>query len=639
MAWNYIPGVWESRLDGNLLVGEETNDPKVFVIGTASQGNSEEVYRVRSLSTARKTFGTNGNLIRGMYETAIGGATNIRLFRIGATGAKLEFVGGGITIETIAKDDSTGTMYELFWDHSEGRLRIWRASDDTLVYDNNPSYPLNVTDLGEVAVSGSKVVGGTWTDIGSLASPVTLAGADGLGGGTGAVYTAGTDGLSLSRMEMWEALYKAYKLLEDQEVDVIVPMGVYLDDDNVMDMTAAEAVIVTPGSNAYPTAGSTTDALGMVRVEEYDGDFHFWWYFPSDPKDADDTLFTGDGGAQIYPSGIGSANATTGADGTALTFADFHEVNFAYQLANFCYTQSSNIIDVTGNIGVKPPNSYSPKDVSNWVGKLPVTSYNESTGQTIITTNGSGLLGNKFMAGRIGTSGVNGIPGFTINGVEGLFGGGFIGTDDGFLDGTQLTDDNDALVDIGQYINVVDAYVILSNSSQSGSYVATFAPTYAGYYSVLPVVEAPSNKTISTIRLPFRVSTYKVDLLSGCKYVHVHQKPKGYVISDSPTAARAESDYRRLQTVRIVKDVIDDIREVADPFLGGPLNDLLLSALETRIDQRLSEKVRDKVLTRYDKRLSATPSQQVMGQAVLELTLVPVWELRQLFIVVGLSKI
>ena len=66
---------------------------------------------------------------------------------------------------------------------------------------------------------------------------------------------------------------------------------------------------------------------------------------------------------------------------------------------------------------------------------------------------------------------------------------------------------------------------------------------------------------------------------------------------------------------------------------------LQLAALETRVDEVLAKKVKEQYLNRYDKRLSATPSQKVLGQAVLELTLVPAFELRQIYVVVSLAAL
>jgi uncharacterized protein YcfJ len=625
MTYDALPQTVQNLLDGNLLPGEASTEPIFCVIGTAGQGYSETLYPATRVSSAANIFGTEGTLTRGLYEAYNGGARNIRMYRVGATSALLESVGTGITIETIAKDDSAGTDYKLAWEDTAGRLRVWRVSDNTLVYDNNPSYPLQQTDLGEVAVSGT--ASGSPGDIGTSSVPITMAAADGV---SGASYTAGTDGVDLSRMKMYEVLYEAYIDLEDQEMDVICPMNVYLDDLNVMDLTASGITAASLTSlSDYPTAGAADDALGKVYVEEYEGDYYFWWWFPADPTAESFSA------ANIAPT-VGSASTTTKIDGTALAASDFHEVNFAYQLAEFCHTLSTNVVDVTGVVGVKPPASYSPRDIARWVGTVPTYALNLDTGNNVISANGTGLLGNKFMGGRV-TAG--GLTGHTIAGVDGLLGGGFIGTDTKFLDDTQQYDENNALIDLGKYVSVVAVYSTLSNPSSTTSYVATSAGTYGGFYIGLPANEAPTNKKVGMVRLPYRLNVNKVDALANSKYVMFHPKPKGITVSDAPTAARAESDYRRLSTVRIVKAVVDEIRDAADPFLGRGMSREVMAALETRIDEICSQNVKRGYLNRYNKVLSATQQQRVLGQAVLDLLLVPAYELRQLTIVVSLAAI
>lgn len=635
MAFASLPGVFENKLDGNLTIVPTSGAPIVAVIGTALQGDSEELFRVNSVSEASRTFGKTGTLVRGLYEARLGGATNLRLFRIGATAAVLTGVGSGITIETVAKDASAGTDVEIFWDDAAGRLQVWRVSDGELVYDNNPTYPLESVDLGVVVVSGDFTAGGNG-DLGTLSVPVTLEAADGT---LGAAYTAGTDGAgeagtqnSLSRMKLYEALYDAYQLLEDQEIDVVLPMNIHVDDLNVMDLNGTNIQALGLDSlSDYPVAGSTTDALGKLFVEEYEGKNYFWWWFPDTHSSP---TFSA---ANIAPS-AGSASTTTKTDGTALTADDFHEVNFGWQLAYFNYLQSRDNTEMNGAIGMLPPSGFSPKAISQWVGSVPTTS--DATGDVLVTANGSGLLGNKFMAGRAQTgSGLSLIPAFTINGKAGLFEGGFIATDDGWLDGTHLLDDNDSLVDIGKYISVVATPPVLSNPSRNTSYVASGAPTYGGFYSDLAPQSAPTHKLLDSIRLRFRLNKTKLDLLATQRYVTFHQGRRGIVVSDAPTAARSGSDYSRLSTVRQVKDCVDGIREVADEYLGEGMSGTMLAAFETAIDGELNTKVKDKVINRYEFQLISTPQQRILGQATVELKLVPAFELRQITVVIGLAAV
>lgn len=632
MAFNNLPGIFDERLDGNLAIVPVNNNPIVVVLGTANKGDSEELFVVNKVSNTTATYGTTGTLSRGLYEVSTAGALNMRVFRIGATAAVLETVGGGITIETIAKDDSAGTDYKLLWLDVSGRLRVWRTSDDELVYDNNPAAPLDSVDIGEVVVSGDQVglagdvpaLGGSTVD-----DAITLLVADGV---SGAVFIAGTDGTSLSKMATYQALYNAYELLEDQELDVVMPMGVYLNDLNIMDMTeAVSSGLGLPNLTTFPLARGSVDALGKLYVEEVAGVNQFWWWFPTQPNASAEAFVA----AQLWPSGVTDCTATTTPTVT-LDKDNFHEVNFGYQLANFCYGQSVNNTDMTGTIGVLPPSSFSAKDVSQWVGQLPTTEV-DTNGNIVISANGTGLLGNKFMSGRLASGGASGTPGFQIDGVDGLYNGGFIATDTGWLDDIHIKDSSDTLVDIGKYISIVGAWPTLANPSRTSAYSATGAATYGGFYSTLAPESAPTNKLLRNLRLPFRLNTTKLDALAGQRYVTFHQKTRGIVVSDSPSAARPNSDYRRLSTMRQVKAVIDAIRRIAEPFLGDGMSAARLQALDTAIDKVLRALVKRGVIRRAEHQVTSTQTQRVQGKATVELKLVPAFELRQLTIVTALS--
>lgn len=625
MAFENLPGIFPKLIDGNLKIASVNENPVVLVIGTAPRGTSEELYTVNSVSEAARVFGrSDGTLIRGLYEVVAGGAENMRLLRIGATAATLTKIGDStstLAIETVMKDDQAGLSYKIFWDQAAGRLRVWRVSDDLLVYDNNPAYPSAAIDENEVSVTGT--AGASGTNVGTESVPVTLVDAD--DSPTKNIYTAGSDGILQSRMSLFEKLFVAYKLLENEDLDIVVPQNVYLDDSNVCDMTTAEVVALQTSAPwaanpVYPDPGSLYDVLGKVFAQEYDGAWYFWW-------DLDN-----DGVAEIYPS-VGDADASTDAFNVGLEAADFHEANFGYQLADFCYRQSEDNAEMIGVIGMLPPVSWSLKDVSNWVGRAPVLD-TDTAGNSVVTTNGTGLLGNKWTAGRIPYSGR---PGHIIHSVNGLAGGGFIATDSGWPDGEQLEDRNDHLIDIGKYISVVAAQAILANPTSTSSYAASAASVYGGFISSLPANSAPTNKIQPGVRLPFRIGVAKLDQLAGHGIVMLQQKVKGIVVADAPTAARTDCDYRRLTTIRIVKATIDAIRAAAEPYLGEPITGARLAALETAINQVLVKLQKAEFLQRFNVAVTSTPTQQIQGKADVELVLVPAFELRQITINVALA--
>jgi len=619
--YSHLPGIFPELIDQGLSVTNLVRAPRVLVLGTASQGQTGRPYVVSSSSVAASEFGSNGTLTRGMYEVRQAGAKNVILYRLGATAAKLEHIGctlgtGGYTVETIRRDDDAGSVYTVYYNDDDDRLIVYNSLTGVCVYDNDSSDPI---DLGEVIVSGSRCgaggphIGGP-SSTGVALEDVTAAGTS---------YTAGTDGLNPSRMELWEYLYKAYKDLESEDFDFVVPMDIYLDDLNVKDGDDFGATYIASivDGGTYPTAGSASgttgpDGLGEVFVEEYNGEYYFFWDLNED------------GDAELWPDGVGSASATTKIDGTSLTSGDFHEVNFAYQLALFCHTVSTNNVECLGTVGVKPPSDLSRAAITSWVGQLP--SYTTATDgtQTILSPadDGTGLLGNKFMAGK-------------YNYRSGAAYGGFILTDSEFLDGTEETDQNGQVIDIGRYLSVVAAYLRFFNpvDSTGWGYASTAAPSYMGFVSKLDEKDAPTNQVFRTAQSIFTISARWVNKLTQAGYVYVFEKPKGLVVSDAPTGARPSSDFYRLTTMRIVKRCIDVFRGKADPFIGKAMSPANRAALETAVRDGLNRLLKSGYITRYELNLRQTPQQKVIGDMDAELILVPAWELRRIRLIVSLA--
>lgn len=424
----------------------------------------------------------------------------------------------------------------------------------------------------------------------------------------------GSDGLNPSRMELYEALEEAYRSLENDEIDIVIPMDIYLDDSNVVEgsiITLSSDPAVSAGRH-YPIPGSKGDALGKIHVEEYQGEFYYFWDIDSD------------GEAEIYPS-VGLASSTTKIDGTNLSTSDFHEVNFAYQLSNFCFSLSVNDNECTGVIGTRGPKSFSAKDISLWIGEEPTF---DADG--VITANGSGLLGNKFVAGSLTRE-------------KGFFAtySGFLPTSSSFdLDADIVRDRNGKKVDIGKYISLPAMYLTFFNPvDETGfGYQANMASLYGGFYSALPSNSAPTNKEVTGIRAPFRISKTKLNSLAKYKYIAIKQKENKLRISDAPTAATDASDFTRLTTVRIISDVVDAVRAVAEPYIGEPNTALSRVSLETGITRELSLLQEGGLIQRFEARVTATTTQEIQGDSTVELTIVPAFELRKITIITSLAK-
>jgi len=641
MAFENLPGVFSEKIDGGLDIFTPETAPNTVVLGTSAQGAGDQLTRVVRTADTVAQFGLSGTLVRGLYEVKDGGATNVRIYRMGATSAKLEGVGNtafaatgdyGYIVETSDKDNTAGALYNIHFDFNEngdaGLLKVWRASDDFLVYSNESGSEIDTLD---VIVSGS-VLGGTFGEVigtDSATGAIPLEDVDALSGIT-ALYTAGTDGTDPSRMKLYEYLYNTYKALENERIDMVIPMDAYVDDTNIVDLTSDDVTdLGLAALSDYPVTNGEKDVLGRVYIEEYQGENYFYWWLPSNPQGDLGDVFTTDAGCNIYPS-VASASATTNAAGDTLTASSFIEVNFGYQLANFCFNLSVNNNECIGTIGMLPPTSFSPKDIAIWVGSLPTYTVLDDGSRLINDAgdNGSGLLGNKFMAGSAGYR-------------SGDAQGGFIATDSGNLGGSEISDQNNELVDIGKYISVVPSYGRLANqwTTNVNGYVTNGAPSYAGLIMSLESKSAPTNKVIPSVRAIHGLNNTVLDNLAGAKYTMLALRPKGTVVADAPTAARQSSDYVRLSTVRIVKDAIDVVRAVADPFVGEANTAQRRAALETAVDAGLGSLQREGYIQGFVLSVTSTPVQQIQGDATIELKLVPAFELRQITIVLSLSAL
>jgi hypothetical protein len=631
VQYENLAGVIVYKNDGNLAPEATAVAPRAMIVGTSGKGQGHLTYLVPSTTQAKSEFGNDGTLLRGMWEVKAAGADEIAMYRIGSKPAILEGVGnsaggaGGYKIETVEQDADAGGNYAMYYDDSTDRLVVKRNTDDVIVFDNDETSPI---ERYEVIVSGYRHSGGG-PDIGSASAFINLEDVD-PSTYAGTSFTAGDDGLGMSRMEMYEELYVAYENIKQTDFDVIVPMDVYLDDYNVVNQGHYLGAITpeSPSANTYPTKGryrpgQDVDALGRLFVEEYEGEYYFWWWF----NDGSGVFASAD----IWPTDApGSATATTKIDGTTLTGDDFHEVNFAYQLGRFLYEYSTNVVDATGVIGVLPPASNSLVDKARWVGREPTWTLDTASGLYHIASandNGSGLVGNKFMAGKYEHR-------------SGAFGGGFIATEGKFMDsGAEIEDDNEIPVDLGKYFSVVVDYPLLRNSFSSTAYPASFAASYGGFYINMSPASAPTNKRVANSTLIFRLGLQALDDMAGAGYTCLRQKTTGLVVADAPTAALPTSDWNRLSTVRIVKAVIDGVRAAVDPFLGEGMSDATRASMQTSVEKVLLAAKTARYLQDYRPfEIIQTPQMEVQGKADINLTLIPAFELRQVTVTVSVSK-
>lgn len=210
--------------------------------------------------------------------------------------------------------------------------------------------------------------------------------------------------------------------------------------------------------------------------------------------------------------------------------------------------------------------------------------------------------------------------------------------------GDIVYDADEKPMDIGWYTSVVVGPEVVMQSDTLGTYYGSPAIAYAGLNSVIAPQSAPTNKALRNVNgIKFKFSNKQMDALIGNRMVVFKLKDEGtasasstpYVV-DGVTAGAPNCDYTRMSTVKILTDVVDQIREVADPFIGEQNTVEQRNALSALISKRLAKLVELGEIQSYEFEVSATIQQQLLGEARIALTIIPAMELRKITTVVAL---
>jgi hypothetical protein len=210
--------------------------------------------------------------------------------------------------------------------------------------------------------------------------------------------------------------------------------------------------------------------------------------------------------------------------------------------------------------------------------------------------------------------------------------------------GNDIVDANGDKMDLGWYTSVVVGPEPVMVSDTLGTYYGSPAIAYAALNGIIKAESAPTNKALPGVKgMKYKFSNKQMNELVGNRMVVFKLKNEGtatassvpYVV-DGCTAGAPGSDYARLATVKVVTDVVDQIREVSDPFLGEPNTIEQRNALAALISKRLSFLLQQGEILHYEFEINATVQQVVLGECSISLTLVAPQELRKITTVVAL---
>lgn len=191
--------------------------------------------------------------------------------------------------------------------------------------------------------------------------------------------------------------------------------------------------------------------------------------------------------------------------------------------------------------------------------------------------------------------------------------------------------------DAGRYLSIVVAEPTFFDTKLR-LYADSGAALYAGLYSAMPTHHATTNAQIpGTLGLRYSFTLSKLDALNGAGFVTFrNRRGRGLVVTDDPTAAQRDSDYRYLSVVRIVNEVIDTIRQVGAPYTGKPVGGERRNSLITDIQVALESLQRQGKIVDFNFAVRANIQGYLKGELDVELDMVPAFILRRMRITVSL---
>lgn len=172
--------------------------------------------------------------------------------------------------------------------------------------------------------------------------------------------------------------------------------------------------------------------------------------------------------------------------------------------------------------------------------------------------------------------------------------------------------------------------------------------TYASLVTTLRPESATTNKPVYGVSgILYNMSLRQLDALSGAQYVSFRLKNGQVHVTDGVTTApdlkvgnvTYKSDYIRLSTLRITQAAVALVREVCDPYVGEPNGMPQRNALNAAVRGGLEGMKNAGAIADYRFTITSTPRQGILGQSVVNLEIVPAFEMRKISVTVSLRAL
>ena len=609
MTERIYPGTSIEVLDGNLSNNIAIPEDTVLIVDRAYTGPVGRLYYVSAAKDAATVFGSDSPLIKSMQRAFTGGAKNVALYRVGGKVASIENIFGlGTSLETTEASSVASTGLSVYI----GPEPINPSLNSVIIYRNSRIIYSNVlggeVDQGLVYVDGFNKLANE-PQVGSFNDPVPLAlVVQNLGTRVvitdsdvktitipaGDVALVSDHGLTVkvngravratdvtfdkvagtvsfvtaeTTFTVEVSYVKKYTPTELEDLEITFGDGEDLVEASWKDYYEAFDQALDDIQRISLRTVAIGDVFNVPNLANGDTDADRLEYLNVEVDESGEKVFEWSTNRYLYRKGATTTTDISEADltsnGQPIVVKQFHEVDFTHRVGMWGFERTEDGIYPNIMVGVLGPRAYNAKYVNLWVGKEPT--YNLD-GKIIV--NGSGLLGHRYMVGTINRT------------------GGYFATDNGFPDGTPVTDSNGFIVDLGKYLSIVASQV----TNSAGNLVVSSAASYAGLAATVTPGDSTTNQVVPGVTLLTDLKRARLKQLQAAGYVVLENRSKGVTVVSGDLASRLTSDYRYLSTSIVMNYIAADIAEVCDPFIGkgidGTSKVALHTALHTRFQQR-----------------------------------------------------
>ena len=329
------------------------------------------------------------------------------------------------------------------------------------------------------------------------------------------------------------------------------------------------------------------------------------------------------GGLQVKAT---HAEHTTAPAILKATNAQVREVSFLQQAAQAAYVASTNYSQCIAVVPTSAPEN-ADRGLQRWAGQ-PASYEVNSQGELKVTQNGTGLLGNKLLAGRTDYRNGSAFGGIMLTNGADLPNQMPYGIDAN----DEARDAYGEAIDIGKHVVVVGAYGVVADpesvlarrrTNQTGGIYTNAGPKICGILNAL----APGNEPIGQINgrvgglIPRHSTTMSV--LNNLALLRVCMIGQDGVISSIYTAAQPSSDYRKISAIMSSNAILKQLRGLAMPYIGRPFKDEEIASLSQSIDGAMKRMVSDNYAQSIDVSLSASRLDRINGVLRASVRFVP----------------